>query len=116
MNLLSNLFPNPLSFLRHYFKVFSQLQSARRGAPPAISLQRFKKPALHFPRGWPTRARLWLEWGSSTAGQSLPAARSSFRVVYSDSISTRPFAFALIEGRPIFALNWEQLSLIFPGY
>src|ERR1039458_2925962 len=22
--------------------------------------------------GWPTQARFWLEWGSSTAGQSLP--------------------------------------------
>jgi hypothetical protein len=24
--------------------------------------------------GWPAQARFWLEWGSSTAGQSLPAA------------------------------------------
>jgi hypothetical protein len=38
---------------------------------------------------WPTQARFWLEWGSSTAGQSLPAARSRFRAVHSDSISTR---------------------------
>ena len=29
--------------------------------------------------GWPTQACFWLEWGSSTAGQSLPAARSRFR-------------------------------------
>jgi PD-(D/E)XK nuclease superfamily protein len=40
--------------------------------------------------GWPTQARFWLEWGSSTAEQSLPAARSRFRAVHSDSISTRP--------------------------
>jgi hypothetical protein len=39
---------------------------------------------------WPIQAWLWLEWGSSTAGQSLPAARSRFRAVHSDSISTRP--------------------------
>ena len=40
--------------------------------------------------------------------------------LFVSSIPTRsrpvPYAFALIEGRPIFALNWEQLSLIFPGY
>jgi hypothetical protein len=40
--------------------------------------------------GWPTQARLWLEWGSSIARASLPAARSRFRAVHSDSISTRP--------------------------
>ena len=39
---------------------------------------------------WPAQAWFWLEWGSSTAGQSLPAARSRFRAVHSDSISTRP--------------------------
>ena len=37
--------------------------------------------------GWPTQAWFWLERGSFTAGQSLPAALSCFRVVYSDSIS-----------------------------
>src|SRR5216684_8459093 len=42
--------------------------------------------------GWPTQARFWLEWGSSTAGQSVPAARSRFRAVHSDSISTRRVA------------------------
>jgi catechol 2,3-dioxygenase-like lactoylglutathione lyase family enzyme len=26
-------------------------------------------------RGWPTQARFWFEWGSSTDGRSLPAAR-----------------------------------------
>ncbi len=31
----------------------------------------------------------WLEWGSYIAGRSLPAARSRFRAVHSDSISTR---------------------------
>ena len=40
--------------------------------------------------GGPTQARFWLEWGNSTAGQSLPAARSRLRAVHSDSISTRP--------------------------
>jgi predicted nucleic acid-binding protein len=40
-------------------------------------------------RGWPTQAFLWLEWGSSTAGHNFPAARSRFRAVHSDSISTR---------------------------
>jgi hypothetical protein len=40
--------------------------------------------------GWPTQARLWLEWGSSTAAHNRPAARSRFRAVHSDSISTRP--------------------------
>src|ERR1700732_4483942 len=34
--------------------------------------------------GWPTQARFWLEWGSSTAGQSLPATLSCFCIVYSD--------------------------------
>src|SRR6266849_5039128 len=28
----------------------------------------------HFTGGWPTRARFWLEWGSSSPGQSLPAS------------------------------------------
>src|SRR5437868_4138075 len=36
------------------------------------------------------QACFWLEWGSSIAGQSLPATRSRFRAVHSDSISTRP--------------------------
>jgi len=36
----------------------------------------------------PIQARFWLEWGSSTAGQSVPAARSRFRAVHSDSIGT----------------------------
>jgi hypothetical protein len=40
--------------------------------------------------GWPTQAWFWLEWGSSIAGQSLPAALSCFRVVDSDSIFTVP--------------------------
>jgi hypothetical protein len=40
--------------------------------------------------GWPTQAVLWLEWGSSTAGHNFRAARSRFRAVHSDSISTRP--------------------------
>ena len=40
--------------------------------------------------GLPTQAFLWLEWGSSTAGHNFPAARSRFRTVHSDSISTRP--------------------------
>src|SRR5580704_2504390 len=40
--------------------------------------------------GWPIQAWCWLEWGSSTAGQSLPAARSRLRAVHSDSIFTRP--------------------------
>ena len=39
--------------------------------------------------GWPTQARFWLEWGSSTAGQSLPAASSRFRVLYSEICSGR---------------------------
>jgi hypothetical protein len=48
---------------------------------------------------WPIQAWFWLEWGSSTAGQSLPAARSRFRAVHSDSISTRP----LVLGAPCLA-------------
>jgi hypothetical protein len=39
---------------------------------------------------WPTQAWFWLEWGRSTAGQSLPTTLSCFRVVYSDSISIAP--------------------------
>ncbi len=31
--------------------------------------------------GWPTQARFWLEWGSSFAAHSRPAARSRFLVV-----------------------------------
>jgi hypothetical protein len=42
--------------------------------------------------GWLIQARFWLEWGSSTLGQSFPAARSRRRAVHSDSISTRPSA------------------------
>jgi hypothetical protein len=38
----------------------------------------------------PIQARFWLERGSSMAGQSVAAARSRFRAVHSDSISTRP--------------------------
>lgn len=40
--------------------------------------------------GWPTQARFRLEWGSSKAGPSRPAARSRFLAFHSDSISTRP--------------------------
>src|SRR6266571_5072417 len=40
--------------------------------------------------GWPTQAVFWLEWGSSTAGHNLPAARSRFLAVHSHSISTLP--------------------------
>ena len=40
--------------------------------------------------GWPTQAWCWLEWGSSTAGHNLPAARSRFLAAHSHSISTRP--------------------------
>ena len=40
--------------------------------------------------GWPTQARVWLEWGSSMAGQSRPSARSRSLAVHSDSISTQP--------------------------
>jgi hypothetical protein len=40
--------------------------------------------------GWPTQARCWLEWGSSTAGQRRPAALSRFLAAHSDSISTHP--------------------------
>jgi len=40
--------------------------------------------------GWPTQAVFWLEWGSSTAGHNLPAARSRFLAVRSHSISTLP--------------------------
>ncbi len=39
---------------------------------------------------WPIQARCWLEWGSSTSGQTLPAALSCFRAVCSDSIATVP--------------------------
>jgi hypothetical protein len=38
-------------------------------------------------RRWPTQAVFWLEWGSSTAGQSPPAARSRFFAAHSHSIS-----------------------------
>jgi hypothetical protein len=48
---------------------------------------------------WPIQAWFWLEWGSSAAGQSLPAARSRFRAVHSDSISARP----LVLGAPCLA-------------
>ena len=40
--------------------------------------------------GWPTQALCWLEWGSSTAGLSLPTARSRCLAVHSDSSSTVP--------------------------
>ena len=53
--------------------------------------QRRLRPDREFPAGrWPTQAVFWLEWGSSTAGHIFPAARSRFRAVHSDSISTRP--------------------------
>ena len=56
--------------------------------PPRCHPERSEGP-MYF-RWWPIQAWFWLEWGSSTAGQSLPAARSRFRAVHSDSISTRP--------------------------
>jgi hypothetical protein len=40
--------------------------------------------------GWPTQALFWLEWGGSSAGRSLPAARSLILAAHSHSISTRP--------------------------
>src|SRR5208282_6197125 len=40
--------------------------------------------------GWPTQAVFWFEWGSSTAGHNLPAARSRLLAIHSHSISTRP--------------------------
>src|SRR5437773_9892722 len=40
--------------------------------------------------GWPTQAVFWLEWGSSTAGHNLPAARSRVLAVHAHSISTLP--------------------------
>ena len=49
--------------------------------------------------GWPTQAWVWLEWGSSTGGQSLPAARSRRRAVHSDLISTRPMISSDIQSR-----------------
>ena len=55
----------------------------RTGHPPTRGLD------AELLGGWPTQAWFWLEWGSSTAGQSLPAARSRFRAIHSDSISTR---------------------------
>ncbi len=41
---------------------------------------------------WPVQTWFWLEWGSSTPGQSLHHARSRLRSVHSESISTRPSA------------------------
>jgi hypothetical protein len=38
--------------------------------------------------GWPTQARFWLEWGSSTAGQSFPAARSAGGPSFAGSMSS----------------------------
>src|SRR5208337_4258960 len=50
-----------------------------------------KRPGTELGRdGWPTQAVFWLEWGSSFAGQSLPAARSRLLATHSHSISTRP--------------------------
>ncbi len=40
--------------------------------------------------GGPLKPGFGLSGGSSTAGQGLPAARSRFRDVHSDSISTHP--------------------------
>ncbi len=51
--------------------------------------------------GWPTQAWFWLEWGSSTAGQSVPAARSRFRVVHFDSISSLPHSGLLVLDQPL---------------
>ncbi|MGA9644284.1 MAG: hypothetical protein WBQ72_23000, partial [Terriglobales bacterium] len=38
--------------------------------------------------GWAVQALCRLEWGSSTAGRSVPAARSRLLAVHSHSIST----------------------------
>jgi hypothetical protein len=46
---------------------------------------------------WPNQARFWLEWGSSMAGQSVPAARSCLRAVHSNLISARPTVFVVGE-------------------
>src|SRR6266851_6543218 len=44
--------------------------------------------------GCSTQAQSWLEWGSSTTGQSLASALSCFRVVYSESISSVPHSLS----------------------
>jgi hypothetical protein len=44
--------------------------------------------------GCSTQAQSWLEWGSSTIGQSLASALSCFRVVYSESISSVPHSLS----------------------
>ncbi len=57
----------------------------------ALKLTRLRlASALERVGWWPAQARFWLEWGSSRAGQSFPAARSRFLAVHSHSISTRP--------------------------
>ena len=69
------------------FQVFVSLdqgiefQQNLTGRNIAVILLRAKSNRLAD--GWPIQARFWLEWGSSTA-------RSHFRVVHSDSISTVP--------------------------
>jgi hypothetical protein len=77
--------------------------SSRFGHTP-ISPNALNKPCvnpLHYPTGgWPIQARFWLEWGSSTAGRSLPAARSRFRVVHFDSISFLPHSRLLVVDQP----------------
>ncbi|HEY6271992.1 MAG TPA: hypothetical protein VIX19_08370, partial [Terriglobales bacterium] len=55
-----------------------------------LELLKSKVRPVALARGGPLKPGSWLEWGSSTAGQSLPAALLCFRVVYSDSISTVP--------------------------
>jgi hypothetical protein len=52
----------------------------------------FARPGSWSPvkGGWTTQARFWLEWGSSTDGQSVPATGSRFQAIHSNSISIRP--------------------------
>ena len=47
----------------------------------------YEELRIDWTDGWPIQVWFWLEWGSSTAGQSLPAAGSRFRAVHPDSIS-----------------------------
>ena len=47
-----------------------------RPRPPRSAVLSPPAPNSTHVGGWPTQARFWLEWGSSTAGQRRPATRN----------------------------------------
>jgi hypothetical protein len=68
--------------------------------------------------GWPIQARFWLEWDISTAGLSLPAARSRFRVIYPQPIfifPSRSYLLAFELSPNLHTLNFAKNAKVYDG-